>query len=158
MPAGARVAIVWTGVVDRFVVNQNEFFNRAVGPIYYVGGPTPGALAETEVRIDDDDGAVRLASDESPLDEEYVLLDGTISPDRGEEVARDAGLGVTLWRLDEPLVAAETEIEGLYPNDTWSGKEVTFTRRNCRGGTLTVELTSDPGALRPGPDRLLALG
>ena len=38
---------------DRFTVNQNEFFNRAVGPIYYVGGPTPGGLAETEVRVDE---------------------------------------------------------------------------------------------------------
>ena len=143
VPEGARVAIVWTGVVDRFVVNQNEFFNESVGPIYYVGGPTPGALAETEVQIGDD-GAVRLARDRSALDEEYVLLDGTVSPDRGEEVARDPGIGVTLWRLDEPLVASETVIEGLYPNDTWSGKEVTFTRRNCRGGTLAVQLTSDP--------------
>ena len=143
VPNGARVAIVWTGVTDRFVVNQNEFFNRSVGPIYYVGGPTPGALAETEVVIDERHGSVRLASTEV-LDEEYVLLDGTIAPDRGEEVARDRGLGLTLWRLDEPLVASQTEIRGLYPNDTWSGKRVTFTRRNCRGGTLAVELSSDP--------------
>lgn len=144
VPAGATVAVVWTGVVDRFVVNQNEFFNRSVGPIYYVGGPTPGALAETEVRIDADDGAVRLASTNAALDEEYVLLDGTVSPDRGEELARDPGLGLTLWRLDEPLVASQTRISGLYPNDTWSGRRVTFTRRNCRGGTLRVSLGSDP--------------
>jgi Dolichyl-phosphate-mannose-protein mannosyltransferase len=143
VPDGARVAIVWTGVPDRFVVNQNEFFSRSVGPIYYVGGPTPGALAETEVVIDERDGSVRLASADV-LDEEYVLLDGTIAPDRGEEVARDRGLGLTLWRLDEPLVASQTEIRGLYPNDTWSGKRVTFTRRNCRGGTLAVGLSSDP--------------
>ncbi|MEJ7792296.1 MAG: hypothetical protein WKF65_10035 [Gaiellaceae bacterium] len=143
VPEGTRVAIVWTGVTDRFVVNQNEFFNRAVGPIYYIGGPTPGGLAETEVRLDADDGTVRLASN-AALDEEYVLLEGTISPDRGLEVARDRALGLTLWRLEEPLVSSETEIEGLYPNDTWSGKRVTFTRRNCRGGTLAVSLSSDP--------------
>ncbi|MBA2462966.1 MAG: glycosyltransferase family 39 protein [Actinobacteria bacterium] len=143
VPDGAKVAIVWTGVSDRFVVNQNEFFNRSVGPIYYVGGPTPGGLAETEVRIDEDGGAVRLAGNDA-LDERYVLLDGTISPDRGVEVARDPGLGLTLWRLDEPLVSSQTEIAGLYPNDTWSGKRVTFTRRNCRGGTLSVAITSDP--------------
>ncbi len=137
------MAIVWTGLPDRFVVNQNEFFNRRVGPIYYVGGPTPGGLAETEVRIDQRDGAVRLVSNQS-LDERYVLLDSTISPDRGSVVAQDVALGLTLWRLDEPLVSSETDITGLYPNDSWSGKQVTFTRQNCRGGTLAVALESDP--------------
>ena len=110
---------MWTGVTDRFVVNQNEFFNRSVGPIYYVGGATPGGLAETEVRVDEGDGSVRLA-DGSALDAPYVLLESTISPD-GSVVARDPALGVTLWRLDEPLVSTKTEITGLYPNDTWSG-------------------------------------
>ena len=143
VPDAARVAILWTGRVDRFVVNQNEFFNRSVGPIYFLGGPTPGRLAETEVLIDERTDAVRLASGR-PLAEEYVLLDGTIAPDRGRDVARDPALGLTLWRLDEPLVVAETKIEGLYPNDTWSGRRVTFTRRNCRGGLLSVRLTSDP--------------
>jgi hypothetical protein len=143
VPRGARVAIVWTGVVDRFVVNQNEFFSRSVGPIYYIGGPTPGSLAEAEVRIDEADGAVRLASNDV-LEERYVLLDSTISPDRGVVLARDIALGLTLWRLDEPLVSSKTEIVGLYPNDSWSGKHVTFVRENCRGGTLAVTLASDP--------------
>jgi hypothetical protein len=34
-------------------------------------------------------------------------------------------------------------IEGLYPNDTWSGPEVTYVRRRCEPGRLTVELSSD---------------
>lgn len=143
VPEGARAGIVWTGVPDRFVVNQNEFFNRSVGPIYYVGGPTPGGLAETEVRVDEAGRVVQLASAET-LDERYLLLDGTISPDSGLELARDIGLGLTLWQLDEPLVSTETEINGLYPGDTWSGPRVTFTRRHCRGGTLAVQLSSDP--------------
>jgi hypothetical protein len=41
-------------------------------------------------------------------------------------------------------VATATVIEGRYPNDTWSGREVTWTRERCRGGTLTVGLSSDP--------------
>ena len=143
VPADARVAVVWTGLTDRFVVNQNEFFNRRVGPIYYVGGATPGGLAETELRIDQRDGAVRLVDNRS-LDEEYVLLESTISPDLGEVVAQDVALGLTLWRLDAPLVSSRTDITGLYPNDSWSGKQVTFTRQNCRGGTLAVALESDP--------------
>ena len=154
VPEGATAAIVWTGIPDRFVVNQNEFFNRRVGPIYYVGGPTPGGLAETAVRVDEADGAVRLASDDV-LNEQYVLLDSTISPDRGVVLARDVGLGLTLWRLDEPLVSSRTEITGLYPNDSWSGKQVTFTRENCRGGTLAVGLMSDP-ALFTAPQTVTA--
>ena len=123
VPPDAEVAIVWTGVVDRFVVNQNEFFNRRVRRIYYVGGPTPGGLAETEVRIDQRDGAVRLVGNQR-LDEQYVLLDSTIAPDRGVVVAQDIALGLTLWRLDAPLVSSRTDITGLYPNDSWSGKQV----------------------------------
>ena len=121
MPKDAKVAVVWTGVTDRFVVNQNEFFNRSIGPIYYVGGPTPGGLAETEVRVDEDDGSIRLA-DGSALDVPFVLLESTISPD-GSVVTRDPAIGVTLWRLDEPLVSTKTEITGLYPNDTLVGAD-----------------------------------
>ena len=35
LPDGARAAFIWTGATDRYAVNQNEFFNRAVGPIYF---------------------------------------------------------------------------------------------------------------------------
>ena len=129
-------------MTDRFVVNQNEFFNRRVGPVYYVGGPTPGGLAETEVRSTRrrrSSARRRAARARSAT----CSLEGTISPD-GVVVARDPGLGLTLWRLDGPLVATTTEINGLYPNDTWSGKHVTWTRERCRGGTLTVSLSSDP--------------
>ena len=42
LPADARTAVLWTGRADRFTVNQNEFFNRAVGPVYYLRQPTPG--------------------------------------------------------------------------------------------------------------------
>ena len=49
LPEGATTGIVWTGLTDRFTVNQNEFFNRAVGPVYYIGGPTPGNLPETAI-------------------------------------------------------------------------------------------------------------
>jgi len=142
VPAGATVAVLWTGVTDRFTVNQNEFFNRSVGPIYYRGGPTPGGLAETEVVVDERTGAVRTASGE-PLEERYVLVDGTLAPD-AEAIARDPELGLTLWRLDGPFVAAPVEITGLYEGDSWSGPRVTWERGGCRGGTLSVRVFSDP--------------
>ena len=42
-----------------------------------------------------------------------------------------------------PLVSA-VDIKGLYPNDTWSGPVVTYLRRRCKPGRLTVDLSSDP--------------
>jgi hypothetical protein len=141
VPDGAEVAILWTGLTDRFTVNQNEFFNRSVGPIYYVGAPTLGGLAETATTVSAD-GDVRLP-DGSQIQSPYLLVDGTISPE-GDAIARDPGWGMTLWRLDGPLVVVPTRITGLYPGDSWSAEKVTWTRGRCRGGTLTVVTFSDP--------------
>ena len=77
---GGRVAVLWSGVPDRFVVNENEFFNRSVGPVYYVGAPTPGGLAEAEVTKRESDGTYRTAAGE-PLRGAYVLLHDSITPD-----------------------------------------------------------------------------
>ncbi|HEY8103737.1 MAG TPA: glycosyltransferase family 39 protein [Gaiellaceae bacterium] len=142
LPDGASAAFVWTGVTDRFAVNQNEFFNRAVGPVYFVGGATPGGLAETEVVIDDATGEIRTL-DGRRVQPRYVLTEDRITPD-GVALARDPGIGITLWRVAGPLVATATTVEGLYPEDTWSGKTVSWTRERCRGGTLVVGLSSDP--------------
>ena len=142
LPGGARAAFVWTGATDRFAVFQNEFFNRSVGRVYYVGGPTPGGLAETEVVVDDATGELRTREGDV-VRAEYALTEDVLSPE-GALVARDPGIGITLWRVDGPIVATETAVEGLYPGDTWSGREVTWTRERCRGGTLTVKLSSDP--------------
>jgi hypothetical protein len=145
LPEDARAAVLWTGRADRFTVNQNEFFNRAVGDVYYTRDPTPGGVGETEVRIDADDGLVRLPGGRV-LEAEYLLADGSITPD-GEVVARDDLLGTTLWRIGGEVVSTTT-IAGLYPNDTWSGPSVTWTRRRCRGGELIVSLSSDPSLFR----------
>jgi hypothetical protein len=142
LPEGATAAFVWQGLTDRFAVNLNEFFNRQLGPIYYIGGPTPGGLAETEVTVDADTGLIVTTAGER-VDVEYLVSEDRISPE-GTPVARDPGIGLTLWRVSQPLVATATIIDGLYANDTWSRREVTWTRKRCRGGTLTVGLTSDP--------------
>lgn len=147
LPAGARVAVLWTGRADRFTVNQNEFFNRSVGPIYYTRQPTPGGIGETPVRVDTRDGVVRL-TDGSPLEVEYLLTDGIVTPD-GEVIARDDLLGTTLWRIGGDVVST-TSVTGLYPNDTWSGETVTWKRRGCRGGGLAVSLSSDPSLFASG--------
>jgi len=141
LPDDARAAVLWTGRADRFTVNQNEFFNRTVGPVFYLRQPTPGGVGETRVRVDPRSGVVRLP-DGGPLAVEYLLTDGSVTPD-GEVVARDDLLGTTLWRVDGDVVST-TSIRGLYPNDSWSGESVTWKRRLCRGGELVVSLSSDP--------------
>ncbi|HYI75299.1 MAG TPA: hypothetical protein VEW90_08505 [Gaiellaceae bacterium] len=140
LPDGAEAAYLWSGRVDRITVSQTEFFNRAIGPVYYVVDPTPGGLPETRVVFDRETGRATLP-DGSAVRDEYVVADSSFEPD-GEPVARDTGWGVTLWRVNPPLVAA-TRIDGLYPKDTWSGPEVTYVRRRCAPGRLAVELSSD---------------
>jgi len=141
LASGERAAFLWTGRTDRLTVNQNEFFNRRVGPVYYVTDPTPGGLPETRVRIDPRTGAVTLPNGE-PVRDRFLLADSSFEPD-GTPIARDKGWGVTLWRVRTPLVSA-VKVDGLYPNDTWSGEEVTYLRRRCQPGRLSVSLSSDP--------------
>jgi hypothetical protein len=140
------VVVLWTGRADRFTVNQNEFFNRAVGDVYYTDQPTPGGVGEVRVAVDPADGVLRRA-DGTPVTARWALLDGSVTPD-GVVLARDDRLGTTLWQLSGPL-SSTTKVEGLYPNDTWSGPEVTYTKLRCSGGTLAVALSSDP-SLFPG--------
>lgn len=140
-PDGAEAAFLWTGRTDRLTVNENEFFNRGVGQVYYVSYPTPGGLPEAKVRIDRDSGAVTTL-DGRPVDDLFLLADSSFEPD-GEALATDKGWGITLWRVNPPLVSA-VHVDGLYPGDTWSGKTVSYVRRRCRPGRLFVALTSDP--------------
>jgi Dolichyl-phosphate-mannose-protein mannosyltransferase len=141
LPSGATAAFVWTGRTDRLTVNENEFFNRGIGPVYYVTDPTPGGLPETRVTIDPRTGIVTFAGG-APVTDEYVLADSSLEPD-GEALARDEGWGMTLWRINPPLVSA-VRIDGFYPNDTWSGRTVVYERRRCLPGRLVVSLSSDP--------------
>jgi hypothetical protein len=76
----------------------------------------------------------------------YVLTDGTFGL-AGRVVASDERKGMLLYRVTGPL-RQTARVEGLYPQDTWSGKRVTYTRTSCTGGSLTVTLTEDPGLYR----------
>ena len=137
VPDGAEVALVWTGRPDRFTVNLNEFFSRSVGPIYVTDLGVPGSLPETRVEIDPETGRF-----EPPVRARYVVVDGSIAPD-GKVLARDEGWGLALWKLDGDELISTTSVQGLYPNDTWSGREVRWRRLRCEGGELHVALSSD---------------
>jgi hypothetical protein len=138
----ATVAFLWAGPDDDknapLRLWENEFFNRSVGPVYDLRGPSPGGLPETPL-TQRADGT--LLADGDPVAARYVLADHRVHL-AGEVVTTDKGTGMVLRRLEGPLRIAY-RITGLYPNDTWSGKQVTYTRLQCDGGTLTVGLAGD---------------
>ena len=135
------VAVLYTGLPDRFTVLQNEFFNRSVGPVYTTSGPMDGGLPETAVTVDEETGEVRRA-DGSVVRAAFALTDSSVTLD-GDPVARDPRLPLTLYRVHGPLIST-TFVEGVY-NDQWSGPEVSYRRLRCRGGTLRVTLENDGG-------------
>ena len=121
----ASVAILRTAATDDETIWENEFFNRSVRSVYFHDvDRVPDPLPERELS--------------RSTHVQYVL-----APDAaGTVVARDPAIGVTLYRVDGPLVVP-THVAGLYPDDTWSGRRVTYTRTHCTGGHVTVTLGSD---------------
>ena len=144
VPTGDEVAVLWTGRADRFTVNQNEFFNRRVGRVYYTSQPTPGGIGETPVRIDAD-GIVRTPTGR----------DGGCAVRAARRLGharRTAWSPATTWGRRSGASAGPlsslTSVSGLYPNDTWSGARVTWKRLRCMGGGLLGRPPFRPDALR----------
>jgi glycosyltransferase involved in cell wall biosynthesis len=138
LPSGARAAFLWTGRTDRFTVNQNEFFNRAVGPVYYVTDPTPGGLP-TPASGSTQDRAVTLG------DEPRVTgppADSSFAPD-GTPIATDKGWGVTPWRA-----CATARVRGAHRGALSerhrSGPTVTYTRRRAPGASPSAVQRREP--------------
>jgi hypothetical protein len=141
VPPGAEVAVLWTGAGDAYGVWHNEFFSRSVGPIYFVDEPLLGGLLQTRLVADTQAGMLRHL-DGRPVEPRYLLVDDSFTP-AGRVLARDDDHELALYELDGPLRSSE-QVTGLYPGDTWSGAEVTYTRRDCEGGILRVHLRGDP--------------
>jgi hypothetical protein len=136
--AGADVAVLWPSVPETHPLWENEFFNRSVHTVYSIDGPDPwdGNLPETPVRLQASGAAVAAGG---VVRVRYALAGRDLA---GRLLARDPGTGLQLYRVDGPLVVL-TRIEGLYPGDTWAGTRVTYRRRRCAGGLLSVELQTD---------------
>ncbi|NUT55066.1 MAG: hypothetical protein HOQ03_03665 [Thermoleophilia bacterium] len=145
------VGVLYTGLPHRFTVLENEFFNRSLGRVYTSGGPLEGGMPETAVHVDERTGEVKT-TDGTVVRERYALTDGSVALD-GEPVARDARLGLTVYRTDGPLIST-TRVTGVY-NDQWSGPEVDYRRLRCRGGTLRVTLEGDPGLFDERPQTVV---
>ena len=146
------VAFLWTGTSDKFTIWENEIFSRTLGIIYTTGPAVPGGLAQTPVTIDRKTGYA-LTPDGNRVPVSHVLTDAT-GELGGTLVGEDGIKRLVLYRVGGPLRQLAF-VDGLYPQDTWSGKRVTYTRHACAGGTLLVEVQSD-AALFDAPQLLEA--
>jgi len=136
----AKVAAIWTGNTDRHAIWENEIFNRSVATIYRTGPAFSGGLPEPPLSVSRSTGL--LLDGGKPVRVRYALTDGSLELE-GKVLAEDRRKGMLLYRVDGPLRQVSL-VEGLYPQDTWSGKTVTYTRLQCRGGSVSVLLQSDP--------------
>jgi Dolichyl-phosphate-mannose-protein mannosyltransferase len=143
------VTALWSGRAAFVTLWDNEFFNRSVGKVYNFFGP-PDGLPQQTVTLNSVTGGVRLGT--RPLRVKYLLADFTTLV-KGTPVAQDKKLGMTVYRVDGPLVL-QGQIQGVYP-DKWSGPAVTYDQYRCRGGTLTATLLSDRD-LHPVPQTIVA--
>ena len=135
----ASVDYVWSGTAREYSIWENEFFNRSLRRVYSLAGPGADPLSEISVARREDG---TLLAGGHVLRAQYVLADGSSEVD-GRAVGRDPRIGLTLYRVDGPVVLL-THVTGLYPNDTWSGRSVTYQRVKCEAGRLSVLIGSDP--------------
>jgi hypothetical protein len=133
-----RVAVVWTGQTDRLTVNENEFFNRDVGPIYTTGDAVPGGLAQTPITVDRATGVYRANG--RVVQVQDVLTDTTVAI-AGRRIGADPKKGLVLLRVDGRLRA--DHITGGIDHDSWAGASALYRRFDCSGGSLLVDLGSD---------------
>jgi hypothetical protein len=136
----ADVTQLWNNVGAIQRVWDNEFFNRSIKHFADTGNAFTGGLPETTLR-EDPDGRLMTASGQ-PAIAEYAL-GAQSSYLAGRTVAVDDGTGMNVLRVNGPLVVL-VKVTGIYPNDTWSGRTVRYVRRRCAGGSLSVQLQSDP--------------
>jgi hypothetical protein len=152
----ADVAFVYSGkdpTQQPLPLWENEFFNRSVGPVYYLKQPSMGGLPETHV-TPGPDGVFVLPND-APVRSKYVLTDTSVQL-AGKVIGIDEVRGIVLRRTPDGLVALASRVTGMYP-DGWSGRTVTYTRLRCRGGRLTAVVGSDD-KLFSGPQTVTAAG
>ncbi len=135
----ATVAALWTSTLATQTIWLNEFFNRSVGPVYYVVAPMPGGFAETAVGVGPVTGELRDGSGTNVV-ADYVLVDPQTEI-VGTVVATDPGTGMRVVEVGGAVIVAE-RVTGIFA-DRWSGAEAIYTRFACGGGELEVGMSSD---------------
>jgi glycosyltransferase involved in cell wall biosynthesis len=137
----AHVAVIWAGGND-LAVWENEFWNRSIDRVYNLTTPLGGGMPSTSVAVEQATGILRGAHGET-IGERYVLAPKTVDL-LGRRVAGDSAKELVLYRITPPA-RITTTITGLYPEpaNPWSNANPVWTRYQCRGGTLSVVVSSD---------------
>jgi hypothetical protein len=152
---GSTVGALWSGLNDRLTINENEFFNRSVGPVYHLREPVPGNLAETPVRVDRATGYL-VDPNGARVRVPYVLADTSL-PLGGRVVARDENRGLLLLRVRGAL-RVRYVADGA-DDDGWAGAAFTVRSFDPRCRSVAVRLGSDPNLFhRPQVVRALVRG
>ena len=137
--SNADVAILFFAL-DAVPYWQNEFFNASVHRVYNINGRYDG-LPQTQIGVDERTGLLVDPAHNQRIQADYLLVNQAVFP-RGRLVAADRGTGMRLYRLAGRFARISEILNGTYA-DTWSRDSVDFTRYACRGGVLTVTLSSD---------------
>ena len=148
----AEVAALWSGDQPHVTLWENDFFNRAIGPVYNFGN-FPDGLPQQTLALEPATGIVHFQTG-GALRSRYVLVDRTMNLD-GRVLSGNpaAGAGMRLYEASQPVTIRE-RITGLYA-DGWSGPEMVYTRYGCKGGVLVLILIGS-NDLRPSPARVVA--
>jgi hypothetical protein len=135
------VTTIWSGQASPYAIWENEIFNRSLRRFYFLHSQLAGDLPEQKVKVDQETGV--MSSGGKPVQSRYALTDSSVELD-GKQIEQDPRTGMTLYETNGPLRQV-SQVTGLYPADTWSGRYASYTRLGCHGGKLRVGLESDPG-------------
>ena len=102
------------------------------------------------VTVDPETGRDARA-DGKPSSPRYVLADSSVELG-GSVVAPGRAHGMIALRDRRAAAAGLAASTGLYPQDTWSGRDVSYTRLGCRGGTADGRAAERPGAVHEAAD------
>jgi len=137
----ASVATIWSGQASPYAIWENEIFNRSLRRFYFLHSQLAGDLPEQKLKVDPETGVMSTGG--RPVLSRYALADSSVQLD-GKLLRQDPRTGMTLYETNGRLRQV-SQVTGLYPNDTWSGRYASYTRLGCHGGKLRVALQSDPG-------------
>src|SRR5262249_50417764 len=97
----------------------------------------------------------KLLAGGRPIRARYALADTSLALE-GKVIAQDVSKRMALYRVNGPLRQV-SHVTGVY-GDTWSGTNATYTRFDCKGGSVLVRLQGDPNLLPRGNTVLAVSG
>lgn len=102
---------------------QNEFWNRSLGPVYNIGTPEPGGVADTPAQVSTRNGVIVSTATGRPVRTRYVVSNMAFGLDGRLVGARPP---FALYRTNGVLRVAE-ETSGIY-GDGWAGADASYRR------------------------------